>query len=71
MKKILYLILPLMLLFLFTSCGDKNKIELSYDSNTLDMFVGETVNVKPNVTGENVTLEYSLSSDAWIMINTS
>ena len=62
MKKILYLILPLMLLFFVTSCG-KDKIELSYDKGNIDIYVGETVNVKPNVIGENVTLEYSLSSE--------
>ena len=62
MKKLLYLILPLMLLFLVTSCGDKN-IELSYENNKVETTVGEVINVKPNVIGEDVTLKYTLSSD--------
>ena len=63
MKKILYLILPLMLLFMFASCGDKTKVSLSYSNQQIEVLVGETVNVKPTVTGDNVTVKYALSSN--------
>ena len=63
MKKILQLILPLLLLFLVASCGSQGNVQLSYSDTTIDMNVGETINVKPTVTGDNATLKYSLSSN--------
>ena len=63
MKKLLLMILPLMLLFMVASCGDKTDLKLSYSNNKIDVYVGETVSVKPTVSDSNVTLEYTLSSD--------
>ena len=64
MKKVLYLVFSMIVLFTIVSCKNKDvKIELSYQNNQIVISIGETVNIKPNVDGGTCTLVYSLSND--------
>ena len=67
MKKILYLILVLIVLFV---CGCTKPVDepvsLSYDELEIEMNVGETINVKPNIIGlktDVYQLSYELYDD--------
>ena len=70
MKKVLYFILLLMSLFIVSACDDVPQVEglqLSYNDTEIEMTIGDTINVKPNVqAGAGVTdytLEYLLSNN--------
>ena len=67
MKKILSFVFLLVLLLMISACTTPtvNKVTLSYDNSEIEMSVGETVNIKPNINGDieegNYNLEYELS----------
>lgn len=67
MKKILYTLITFIFLFILTSCeigtSQTPSYSLSYDNSTKEMFIGETINVKPIVKGGNLSLIYELSND--------
>ena len=65
MKKILYLILPIMILFLTTSCGDFELIrtKLSYDEEIIEINLGDEISVAPKCNKEDVEIVYETSSD--------
>ena len=49
MKKVLYLLVTILFTLTLVSCKKGKQITLSYDKNEIEIFVGEEVNVKPNV----------------------
>ncbi len=65
MRKILYLIMLLIMLIVVSGCNTDNGIKLLYENPEIEMYVGETINVKPTILGEvedgNYTLNYELS----------
>ena len=65
MKKLLYFIMLLTMLLIITACTPGNKIELKYEQSEIEMYVGETINVKPTIIGSveegNYTINYELS----------
>ena len=67
MKKIVFLFITLLFTLTLASCKKGKEINLSYDEKQIEVFVGDEVNVKPNVeVGKKVKsyeLEYTLSSD--------
>ena len=67
MKKIVFLFITLLFTLTLASCKKGKEINLSYDEKQIEVFVGDEVNVKPNVeVGKKVKsyeLEYILSSD--------
>ena len=67
MKKILYFITLCTLLFVLSACEVTKKIELSYDNSEIQVTVGDTINLKPSISGLNETdifnLNYDLSND--------
>ena len=67
MKKVLYLLVTLLFTLTLVSCKKGKQITLSYDKNEIEIFVGEEVNVKPNVEVgkkvKNYELNYELSEN--------
>ena len=65
MKKILYLIIPIVILFLTTSCGDFDLIrtKLSYDEEMIEINLGDEISVTPKCNKEDVEIVYETSSD--------
>ena len=67
MKKIIYFAISMLFLFILASCDKGGVTEttcsLSYKNSTEEMYVGQTINVEPVVTGGVLTLKYQLSSD--------
>ena len=67
MKKIVFLFITLLFTLTLASCKKGKEINLSYDEKQIEVFVGDEVNVKPNVeVGKKVKsyeLEYTLSSN--------
>ncbi len=61
MKKILYIVLFIGMIFLFTSCH--KTIEISYEYDKVSMSVGDSLNVQPTVKGEKYTLNYEVSNN--------
>ena len=64
MKKIFYFILVLMLLFVTGCSNPKEPVSLSYDEAEIEMNVGETINIKPNILNLE-TEEYHLSYELY------
>ena len=62
MKKILRFVFLLVLLLMISACTPPadDKVTLSYDNSEIEMFVGETVNIKPNSNGEIEEGSYNL-----------
>ncbi len=65
MKKILYLIVPIMILFLTTSCGDFDLVrtKLSYDEEMMEINLGDEISIIPNCNKEDVEIIYEASND--------
>lgn len=65
MKKLLYIILPIMMLLLVSSCGniDLIRTKLSYKEEMIEVSLGEEINVTPNCNKDDVEIVYTLSSD--------
>ena len=49
MKKIVFLFITLLFTLTLASCKKGKEINLSYDEKQIEVFVGDEVNVKPNV----------------------
>ena len=67
MKKVLYLLVTLLFTLTLVSCKKGKQITLSYDKSEIEIFVGDEVNVKPNVEVgkkvKNYELNYELSEN--------
>ena len=67
MKKVLYLLVTLLFTLTLVSCKKGKQITLSYDKNEIEIFVGDKINVRPNVEVgkkvKNYELNYELSND--------
>ena len=64
MKKIFYFILLLVLLIVFPACQETPKestVTLSYDMTEIETYVGEVINVKPTVSGNEANEEYVIT----------
>ena len=63
MKKVLYLLVTLLFTLMLVSCKKGKQITLSYDKSEIEIFVGDEVNVKPNVEVGKKVKNYELN---WI-----
>ena len=67
MKKIICVLTTLIFLFVLAGCDTGGTVgpsySLSYNNSTEEMYVGEMINVKPTITGGELTLKYELSND--------
>ena len=60
MKKIVYLLITLLFTLTIASCKKSKQITLSYDFEQIEIFVGDEIDVKPNITVGKKVKEYKL-----------